>query len=581
MKLSKKIFLFTLASSLTAMAQQPVKKDSINTQEVVIVSAYNASLNDTFKIETLPSLEQDKPLTKKQLNYKILEVPVASTFTPEKGSAAEVTPTDSIQKTFSNYALLGMGNYQSIKAQIGIVEAISEDIFVDASLRHRSSFGKIKNVELNNDYANSLLQIGIGTQKEDNNWQATIGFGQWHYNFYGLPENLSSWFTNILKDKSISQNYQRVALGGKFETKNATLKSIEGNYRYFWHQFGLGEHQLVFKPNFSFDFNKVHLNLNFTLDYLSASQNNLIKSNTSFLNFIAEPSLYFSNDIYELHFGAGIAYINGQQDNNPRNRFVVYPKVYGNIEVVKDLMHLYAGAQGGIEQNSYASLSEKNPFIAPNLTLLPTLTLYDFFVGAKGKFYHNFSYNARLGYKSQQDKALFALNGATQNNREVYQYGNSFDILYDRLTTLSVSGELDYELSNKLHVGLSGEINNYNLLTLSKAYNLPELKAGIKARYNINAKWYAGLETYLVGQRYDRAFYELSEKQNSIQDTEVKQFADVNLYGGYRPAQQWTIFLQANNLLNQSYMQWQNYRVQGLQIMAGAIYKFNFNRAKK
>jgi outer membrane receptor protein involved in Fe transport len=44
----------------------------------------------------------------------------------------------------------------------------------------------------------------------------------------------------------------------------------------------------------------------------------------------------------------------------------------------------------------------------------------------------------------------------------------------------------------------------------------------------------------------------------------------------YKHNERLTFFFKGNNLANQNYQRWMNYQVQGLQIMLGANYKFDF-----
>ena len=72
------------------MAQ--TKTETIKTEEVNVVKPFTPTINDADKIkENNP--EDDVILnTKQALKYSIFSVPVASTFTPNKGIAAKVEP---------------------------------------------------------------------------------------------------------------------------------------------------------------------------------------------------------------------------------------------------------------------------------------------------------------------------------------------------------------------------------------------------------------------------------------------------------------------------------------------------------
>jgi outer membrane receptor protein involved in Fe transport len=55
----------------------------------------------------------------------------------------------------------------------------------------------------------------------------------------------------------------------------------------------------------------------------------------------------------------------------------------------------------------------------------------------------------------------------------------------------------------------------------------------------------------------------------------LNAFWDVNAHLGYRFNNQLSVFVKGNNLTNSNYQRWANYPVQGLQVIAGATYKFD------
>ena len=56
----------------------------------------------------------------------------------------------------------------------------------------------------------------------------------------------------------------------------------------------------------------------------------------------------------------------------------------------------------------------------------------------------------------------------------------------------------------------------------------------------------------------------------------VKSYFDANFHLGYKHNDRLTGFLKLNNIANQQYERWLNYPVQGIQVLLGASYKFDF-----
>ena len=55
----------------------------------------------------------------------------------------------------------------------------------------------------------------------------------------------------------------------------------------------------------------------------------------------------------------------------------------------------------------------------------------------------------------------------------------------------------------------------------------------------------------------------------------LDSYFDVNAQVGYNLNDQLSLFLKANNIANNQYERWANFRVQGFQILAGVSYKFD------
>ena len=59
------------------------------------------------------------------------------------------------------------------------------------------------------------------------------------------------------------------------------------------------------------------------------------------------------------------------------------------------------------------------------------------------------------------------------------------------------------------------------------------------------------------------------------QQITLDSYFDVNFNVGYRFNKQLSAFVKVNNLTSNTYARWMDYQVQGLQILGGAIYKFD------
>lgn len=585
--MKKYLYSITIVAALVAhqanaQDDKNKKKESVGTEVINVTSEYQATLNDAFKINDNPLVDDDDINKKKEIKYTIFSVPVASTFAPAKGEAAAVD-NDSLANFYNNYALLGYGNYNTIRGELGIVEQVgSNNMYVGGLLKHISSGGGIDGVHLDDNYSKSNLDFMAGQRNENNAWNAQFGAMNSKYNWYGTPEDFYvSNFNFDLVDPL--QKYNDVHFNGSYENYLGAFEKVDVLYKYFWDDYASKESRFVVAPKFNIELPNQTVHVNFEADYLNMqfADHNIDNKQRkySYLNLSVNPSIKFFDADYSVELGVGLTYIMGKKNGIEDNSVVIYPQVKANYDLVKDIVQAYAGAVGGVKQNSYADLAEENPFVAPDLELHPTKTQYDLYAGLRGKLYHNVSYNIRASYKSEDDKAMFNINPYDINlaNKQGFQYGNSFGLLYDRISTLSFFGELNFDFSDDVKIGLSGEYNNYNAEFYDHAYHLPQAKVNGNVLINFTKQWFTDINIAYIGQRYQNV---PSETVNGVttyfSDKKIGDFTDFNMTVGYRPTSQWTVFLKGNNIFNQKYYRFNQYQVQGVQVLGGAMYKFDF-----
>ena len=109
-----------------------------------------------------------------------------------------------------------------------------------------------------------------------------------------------------------------------------------------------------------------------------------------------------------------------------------------------------------------------------------------------------------------------------------------------------------------------------------EAWNLPDFKASILADYQITDKWFAGANVFFIGERKDLTTVRTGISNFEQRTVTLDSFIDLNANLGYRFNNQLSVFAKGNNLLGNSYQRWADFPVQGIQVLAGATYKFDF-----
>ena len=569
------VVIAVLSISQISFAQK--KDDNIGTEVVNVVKPYTPSISDAFKVKETPTLDDEETSKKENIQYNIFSFPVASTFAPAKGRAASVDKSAE-EKIFSNYLTLGAGNFGTINAELFITENISNTDYFGGMLRHNSTQGGTKDAVLDDKMFNTSLDLTYGSRAVGLSWNADLGYKNQMYNWFGVYPGLFDAATIATIDEQ--QTYHTLYLSGRLGLDNI-LKESTVKFSRFWDAFGSAENRFVAKPSLEFDVVEQKIKADFVVDYISGSFDQTFNGGGSykygFTNVGFQPSIRITKGDLSLNAGAGFFYSAAQEGG--QSKFFIYPQVTGSYKVVGDLMIFYAGLEGTLKQNSYSDFVQENFFVSPTLGVAPTDQKYDLFAGLKGKLASSVSYNIRGSYKNEEGKALFRSNIYNQSNpnSDGYTFANSFDVVYDKVKTLSFFGELKADFSKNVSFGINGTFSSYSTAVEKEAWNLPAIKVASTLDVNITPKWYAGTSLFFVGERKD--IFEQSAINLPFppdQNITLDSYFDLNAHIGYKFSERLTFFLKGNNLVNQDYQRWFNYPVQGLQILGGASYKFDF-----
>jgi len=576
MSFNKTFFITALCSFglYSGFAQEKDKESELGTEVVEIIKPYSPSISDAFKIKAIPQSLDSVSGEKKTVTYEINSVPVASTFTPEKGRAATVERPKR-EKIFANYAKLGIGNYMNVLGEAALNFDISREENASLFFRHNSSQGNIKDVVLDDFYYDTRLDAKYASNQREYSYDVSLGLEQQSYNWYGVPS--PDFYSNETLGKiDPLHSFFAATVGGNFALKNTYFEGGKARLRYLGDSYSSSEIQFTLNPEFLFSIDNVALRLEADIDYLTGSfENDFLAQQQISYGFLKAgiiPSFSFSKDNLSLSIGAA-AYL-GMDSENSTSDFSIHPRIRANYRL-DEAISLYAGADGGINQNSYYDIKEANPFVSPTLYLAPTKNVYKGYAGITGIIQGRYGYNFRVSHGKEDNRALFKANmpHSVPTNPQGYHYNNSFQVTYDDVTKLSVFGEFQMNFSERLRAGVNATYFNYATETDNPAWNLPDFTASVFSDFKITDDLTGGLTLFYVGERKD----EFAESTTVTKEVTLDGYADANLRFTYQINNRFSAFVNGNNLLNSQYSKWLNYPVQGIQIMVGAIYKFDWN----
>ncbi|MBI9040573.1 TonB-dependent receptor [Lutibacter sp.] len=573
----QKLFITFISILITGFSFAQVKKDTLKTEEIVVEKPYTPTISDAFKIKINPSLESVTNFSKEKVNYSIFSIPVASTFTPTKGKAQNIARAPK-EQIYQNYITAGFGTFKSPLLEAFIHTGDTRYNDYGFFVKHESSEGGVEDSPLNDNFANTRVDLFYKQFDREFNWQVNAGVQRKLYNYYGLPES-TVFDTSFIDNLDEKQVYKTIYAGGKVDVEDGIFKGATAEVINFSDNYDSNEIRLLAKPTIEFPISSEIITSEFMVDIVTGKfqqeYNSISNLKHSFVNLGASPNFEVLRENLTINLGAKIYYSNDLE--RKINKFFAYPNVSASFKIVDDIFILLAGVNGDLIQNTYNSFANENPYISPTLNILQTDKQYNAFVGAKGKLASNIGFNFNVSHSNEKNKPLFIQNqtktDGTITTTESYQAGNSFHVIYDAIKTLNFFGEITIEASKEFNFSTTVNYANYTTTNELEAWNLSPITATISGDFQKN-KWFAGAKLFYRGETKDYVIpYTMPFENGSIVKND--SYLDLNLSGGYNFTDRLTAFAKINNALGKKYYQFNNYQVQSLQALAGITYKFD------
>lgn len=547
-----------LAVFIPAVFSAAGQNDSIEysniDKRVRIVTAYQPSVSDAFKINSLPQVGDTVDVTPK-FSYTIVSAPIDTEYSPEQIQAANMKG-EPLDKLYKSIITLGVGNYWSTLGDVKINTIRSKDYQLGVQMHHYSSQGKAKlandrkvpaGFSNNSISANGKKFVGTSTLFGDINLHRDA------FKQYGFDTRMDS----SLNKKDIRQRYLMADAGLGVESN--TLDSSKLKFR-FSANYGLTQEMEKYKENIIsgkaelikfMDDKSGGLELNG--GYFGTSGNGLDSAQYGFIAVTPWAGLRVDQMRIKAGLTAGNVFGHDQ--------FFIFPKIDFSYYLIDDIMVPYVLIDGDCKLNTYREISQENPFIVSGLQVDPTITKIRFVGGLKGKLGKGMPFNISGSYADIKDQYLFVNDPFSTNGMQ-----NKFAVIYDDVKLLNAHAELGLLYAQKVNILLKGDYWHYVLAQEDAAWHKPDIEIGLRAQYNIQNKIIASADLIYTGGRKAKNF--------SLGESEYKLdgIIDANLGVEYRYTKILSAFVQCNNIAAQQYTRWNFYPGQRLSILAGVTY---------
>ncbi len=513
---------------------------------VVITSAFKPSLQYAAKINFTAATEFVDS-TKVPISYK---VPSSNLFFSYQPIAIKplALPTDSIKGWVNHQRIkIGAGNLNSIygegKFSFGdgkkSITSIQADYLSSKSTLFAQQFSKF-----------NLDVLSIINTSNDLEWTVHSFFNtitQYKYGF--KPTSL-----NFSKDQ-LKQTYNTVALEVGLKNKQVNDAGINFHPQLSFYRFtdnnSSSENNFVIKAPIEKELTKL-LFFKLTLDADIANINLQTTPSRNITNnlYSINPAVLFTTPNFKLNIG-----LRPSWDNTV---YSMLPDLTAEGKLKNTNISLEAGWVGYFNKNSWRTLVGFNPWLGYFSTILNTKIQEQFF-GIKGVVGNHISFNSRISFIKMDNQPLF-LNDALD--------GKSFVTLYEpSLNALKLHGEFGYTVQENLSFLASANFIQYNTSSInSEAWGLVPLEITASTLWKPIKDLQIKTDLfYLGGSMYKTASTPISTLSPGL---------DLNIGGEFAIKKNLNIWLQMNNLFNNTYQRWNQYPVFGFNVMAGVVYSF-------
>ena len=568
-------FLFSISSSY---AQK--KKNSIETERIIIVKSFTPSLSDAFKIKSDPSISDSISNAKFELVYDLKKIPVISTFEPNKATPLKLKQKI-LYNPFNTFFSGAFGNKNQLFFNISSLVEIDRSQRIGFNF-YKDGFG--------NDLDNTVLrsnqnynEIGFNHNLRSNQYNVNtqFKFSKSLNNYFGLNENVSDQsFINLI-DPQIRRNNLKVRSNWNwydYFLNNFILQAnlSTDNFDSIEKQIGLSANfgSELARGNFKGKIKIQGLNTRFVSSYFQKIQEEYSQAQGSL-------SVFWQNTSNDFRFkiGAGVSYFLGIDQIS--NDLIYYPEIEILYQKKENKLTPYLKAFGGANLNSYRSLSDVNPYLAPTTTLIPTFNKYNIQLGMRSRLASVLNFDFGLIFDEIENFNYYQrLPFDNENELESYRLSNAFESKYLDLSFYGFNASIIINMIKDNFIRFETSYRFFNTQDEEVLWNIPSLQANWESQIKWNDRLAFSFKGSMWGDRSASLrpiFLEQDLSNDLIINEEILPiFIRSSAHITYKLTEQFDIFFKGRFNSKGIHGRWSYYPEPPLLILGGITYKFDF-----
>ena len=572
-------FLLSLFA-LGILTAQENEQEPIGTQEVLVVKSYTPSLSDAFKIKSVPKLSDSLTSLEKKLVYELKKVPVISTFEPNKASPLRLQQRKS-STPYNTFFSGGFGNMSQLYFNVSSV------IEMDRTQRfginfYREGFGTdLPNSLLKSSQNYSRFGLHHNLRNSYYNANSLLQFETSNTNYFGLYDR--DWDPLILNSTNPESRRNYFKIRTHWNWYDDVLRGITFQADLTSDNFNSTEQQLGLQTDFEVDLgggklkSELHLqgfHTAFETSYFERTLEEYTQGKGT-LNLFWKHS---RNDV-KLKIGAGAAYLLGVE--NSSSSLLYYPQLEVVYRKTGNVLSPYLRAEGGVQFNTYKSLTLTNPYLAPTTLLTPTFNRYNASLGIRSQLASVLNFDLGFIYDQVENFNIFErLPFDKDHENQAYRFSNAYAARYVDTDLYGFKASLRIDLAKDNFVLFETRYRVFETNGNQELWNVPALEMNWESQFQWKDRLAFSLSGNLWGDR-KAAFrpifidQDLNSAQTPLPEN-IPLFISTTAHLTYRLTDQFDAFAKVKVNSQETHGRWAYYQEPQLLLLGGIVYKFDF-----
>ena len=518
---------------------QTEAQSQLGNEELEVIKAFKAKLATASSLDINPTIEAAPPVNR-NYDYRISIVPYQIEYADPTIKPFAMKP-DAKKDYYKGYAKLGFGNFISPLADIsyhntaGKVEYGILANYLSLDNSDKNPYQKMSDINVD-VHANIKL-----TKNLELLTGAYTSIDQ--RNFFHIPENKVSDFSDDAASRNLNTYGAKVGIQNSSNYALQYKLLADANYLTVTND-ATNELNTNLSGMVSYAGKSIGISLNTDMDFSMATES----IDSSFLTLSAMPSLFWSNERFNIRLGASTILAN---DNS-----YIFPTTELLIDALKDKLQIIVGLDQEYIHNSIRNITSYNPYYQTGMNDYGSTITKSYYGGTQGEW-AKLSYRGKIGYREITNQAI--LLNATDIRK--------FALSYIDMNSVFIEATASYSLNEIFTIGGGFQQNIFDLADNEIAYHLPAM------RYNAYTTIHL-LDNKLT-IRPTLAFTDKVEYLNESGNVaKLDPMLSLNASINYRIGDHFGLFVDGKNLLSNNYTEYYGYDDVGLHVHGGITLKF-------